>query len=914
MANRTGVGQLVVDIRVRTGSSAAQITKTGTAIKALRRSLVQVRRGFAEFRYGIQNLISGIRPAMFAGTIAAFGGLREAVKFDQEVATLGGVLGDLAAVTPKMRRSIKELALDPRNNATVIEAAQAYTALNRAGLRGAEALRAASVALRLSSVDTALSVEKSGKSLPKMADMFGVTIEEIGDAMSRMADKIPGNVSDIETAMQFGGPAIKQFGLDVHEGMALVGIAISRLRPSITGTTVRRFLSVFGDKKKAATLEKVIGKGSIFTKAGGLKAPAEIFTKIGKAFTTLSDKDRLRAIKEIFGLRGQAQVSALGQEMLKAGDAWDQWVAKSKTGADLTKKSEQVMQGLARRIKQVRTALGVIAVDFVGQLFGGQEAGTVADNFTAIAIAFGRITEGAKTGNLITEGFSKQQVDAAFGIQQAVIGVKEAFSEVGSVMSTIMGFFGEDSTAGIAKTTAMFVALAPVALGVMFALSSVLSVIRGLALVVMGLGRVLWMGLIKPLIFSSKWIWRFLSGTASMHLETTKFGQSISNLRTRLSAFHDTQATVYRQTKALHGTFAAGTTVAANYAAAGIRQVGKAFFSLAAPIAAFELAFRGIEALFNQAGDAALEAKRRFQSLRSGRAFGAPLIAEDVTKMTEALLMGAPTSTADQRRKSFELAALIKKGITPQELWKMSKEERVELGVGRKGLSNTEWKTFQRAFYTNPDFGGMGGVGTPGLTREMIAEQLPLLGRLRDIGEHLNEFGEGVRAAFQAVGVGESAMETLFPALVSTIEGGEAGLVEQLQSIAGIMRTAGDATNEATEFRKKDVIALQDLGRAFTEHSWLIDSLSAMLAETARNTAAMKAERQTRSTQAGTQAARAKMGDPCVESHVSLGIGGRKVAEVVARANLDLAERGGAKVTAWQKHRIIQSGAITVGA
>jgi TP901 family phage tail tape measure protein len=917
VGNKTGTGQLVVDIRIKTGNSASQVKKANTALRGLRKTVVQLRRGAAEFRYGVSNILGGVRPAMFAGTIAAFGALRETMRFDQEIANLSGVLGGLGKEAPKISRAIKEMALDPRNAANAQEAARAYTDLARSGVRGQKGLRVAGVALRLAAVDTNMSVQQASKFLPKMQKMFGVSFEDMGDVLSRGADQIPGNVSDIVTAMQFAGPATKQFGLDIHESMGLVMMTINRLKPSITGTTVRRFLSVFGDEKKAAALEKIIGKDSIFTQSGKLKPIGGIFTKIGQAFKNLTDEENLTNLKNIFGLRAQALVGALSDELTGLGESWDQWAKKTRTGAGLTAKASEVMKGLGARLKQIRTALGVIAIDFVGQLFDVRKAGGFADQITKVALAFGRLADlkkGESSSVLLGQKdeagkalFDPEHIRWAQGLRDAVDGVKDAFTSIGNIFSSI---FGTESTGtrGMAKMITMFVALSPVAMAFGVVLNSVLGIARGIFLIFSGMGRILWTGLIKPMIFASKVMWRFLSGEKLVNMETGRLGRTFTELKTKLGAFHDQQAATYRRNKQLHNSFQAGTMTLTNYVKKGLGGLLKGILSIAGPTAIATAAIWGLTELIGGLADAGSETDRRLQDLRAGKGDGGvvSVVDADVNRMINLL-------TAGGREMRTGSGKTVRVGAASQ--FRAAQQRGVSLDLrrilgeigftaaGRGPKYGEEAAAYRRAGKR------ISGLGFRLEQAEEMRGAMETFKKFAEAGARIREFGSTTEEALQSLGMGSEEIE----AVIATYEAqgvSSKKLGERFKQLERIWVSGIAASQHQGVVTDVVTSRLEEFGKTVQlVEQQMMELVFAQLSAQMMLGAAAGVATGADAAKAGAVAGAKKR---CIESHVSLGIGGRKVAEAVAKANLDLNQRGGATATAWQKHRILHQGAVTV--
>jgi len=168
------VAEVAAVISVRTGQSGRRVDRLGKKVSVLNKRFMSLRRGAAEMRYGFQNIANSLKPAVFGGMIASGLAIKEAFGFDQQIAGIQSAIGDLKTERPAVERLIKNLALDPTNVTTAIEAAKAYKMLAKSGIKEVtQAAKVMPVILRLAAIDTKLSSEKAAGHIIALHRQFG---------------------------------------------------------------------------------------------------------------------------------------------------------------------------------------------------------------------------------------------------------------------------------------------------------------------------------------------------------------------------------------------------------------------------------------------------------------------------------------------------------------------------------------------------------------------------------------------------------------------------------------------------------------------------------------------------------------------------------------------------------------------
>lgn len=868
-------GGAFVKLAVQTGQSGRRVDSLGRKVMTLKARFGALRRGFGDARMGLSSVVQGMRPAIFAGVAASALGLREALSFDQEIANLTSVTGDLGDQAPAIKRGIKALALDPKNAATAQEAAQAYTMMARSGVDASERLGAASVALQLASLDIKLSSDDAAIFATKTARQFGLGYEEIGNKLARAADAIPGNVSDITTAMQYAGPAALQMGLDMDSALSMVMSAVTRMRASRAGTAIGQFLTALAKPAKLKVLDKIMkgaGMERIFNPdTGKMRNMGSILGDINTVFANMSDKKRAEAMFKVFGIRGTRAVTMFMKAAEAAGQSYGDMMNKVKSGITLSEKAQNRAQGMMAQLKHIRTSLGVIAIDFFGALFGaGGGMGNAAETIANVAKAFGALVDNSAEAQVGAMGLSEGVWAAARGIKDAVEGVKSAFAWLGGAISWVAGLFGLEGTQQVTKFLITFMAVSPVIMIVGMGLMMLTSIARGLFLIFSGGARIVWtlIGAYKGAVI---WSWKLLfanraqlGAAAANSAVLMRLGDAWRFVRQKMwiasSQFSIAQSKM--------GTLKATALMAGR----GIVGLGKGLAAIVGPAGIAFAAMEGLAALFGAFTDEVEQTK------------------EELGRPTEINLVSERAGTMEKLAKELGDKMMLQT-YAPKGPLKFFGGARAGMPGGREEVRLLFQKLLE--------------VGKAARTGEFAEGKLEALGLSAKQSEQLiAKHGIGIGDEMNDIGLKMTALRGTFEEYEKSLEAEKVAR----KGTPNELEAAKKRTSAA--FRSYED-ALSNFISSTEGASEILKAIFAAMEAASGERVAALAGVAGAEAEANAAAASKKMKN-CIDNNIKLNVGGRELASVVSRAQLDINERGGASVHPWQRHIVTQDGAEPV--
>lgn len=258
--------------------------------------------------------------------------VKPAVDFEFAMARVGAVTEEAADSPGFKKLTDKARELGNTTQYTSAEAAKAMQFLGMAGFTTNQILAATPAILNLAIADN-MELGESAEIVANVLNGFGMKAEEAGKASDILAQASVATSTDVRTlgeTMKFVAPAAAAVGGTLEETAALAGVlGNAGIQASMAGTMMRsaylrlaaparagaKALGEMRDKMSITAEEmpdvakeallaqtRLQGLGvKIFTSAGKMRPMVEILRDLHFATKKLSDKERLGAVKDIFG-------------------------------------------------------------------------------------------------------------------------------------------------------------------------------------------------------------------------------------------------------------------------------------------------------------------------------------------------------------------------------------------------------------------------------------------------------------------------------------------------------------------------------------------------------------------------------------------------------------------------------------
>lgn len=227
--------------------------RTSQGAAAIRRDIVLINRKLGLMESEFRKINRSLRRTLrgFGGLALAFGAfqaVRGVARFGQDIATLQAVTQATEKDIRMLERRIRDLAATTRFTGT--QAAEAATALGRAGFTATEVWESVGGALDLALVGQ-LEVADATRITADVLRAFGLEAREmtqVVDALSAGAVNANMTIQDIGLAMSHAAPFFKKFGADLKTGVALLGtLANAGIRGERAGTALRQTMIKIAD-------------------------------------------------------------------------------------------------------------------------------------------------------------------------------------------------------------------------------------------------------------------------------------------------------------------------------------------------------------------------------------------------------------------------------------------------------------------------------------------------------------------------------------------------------------------------------------------------------------------------------------------------------------------------------------------
>ena len=370
-----------------------------------------------------------------------------------------------ANASAKQMESLSALALQMGADTVFSagEAANAMLELSKGGLGVADIQAGALASTMALAATEGMDLARAAEIVAQGMNTFGMEAKETGkiaDLLAAGAVASTAGVEDLAGGLKYVGVTANQFGIGLGDSVtALASLNNAGIDATTAGTSLNRFfLGLAGTTKKGADTMKEFGL-EFFNAQGEMRPMTEIIAELDTKLGDLTDKERTKVMKDLFGIEGMRAANVLIQEGVVGFESLSTAVNKQGVAADL---ANARMSGTAGALEQLRGSLESAAIQ-IGQVLAPmiqQVAGFLqgmADRFQSLSPAV-------------------QQFVVFAGIAAAALG--PLLLVVGGLVSTfgtlLAGIGAIASAGGLAAVAA---AAAPV----IAAVAAVIAVVGGLA-------------------------------------------------------------------------------------------------------------------------------------------------------------------------------------------------------------------------------------------------------------------------------------------------------------------------------------------------------------------------------------------------------------------------------------------------
>lgn len=456
--------------------------QVGRASRAFR----TLKRNAHAARASIQRIGGGLRQLTFvaAGAAMAVGLIvKKTMDFNKQMSVVKSVTQATGKNYARLRS--RALQMGAATSFTAKEAGEGMEALGRASLTTGEIISAIQPTLNMAAADT-MDLGSAAKIVASSMKQFQLQADKanmITDVLAYTSAKSNTNVSELGEALKYAGATAFGAGQSFENTVgSLAMLANIGIKGSMAGTTLKNALvkltrqgsaarKLFGGKK---------GLNDALTDTHGKMRPINqiILVAVGRLRKIKNEATRTKLAFEIFGIRGKAAMDAfMAADPASLAKHFED-IGNKATGM-ASKMAKARLDNLAGDLTLLKSAaegvaisIGSMIVPSLRQLIsaGTGKGGAIAF-FQGLAGAITMVNTGAKQ-SAVAKKYGGTIAQIAFGIKEAIAGVKEAFVEVGKTIKPIFKKFfggGKNTIKIIAKivTKALLflTVLAPIAIG-----------------------------------------------------------------------------------------------------------------------------------------------------------------------------------------------------------------------------------------------------------------------------------------------------------------------------------------------------------------------------------------------------------------------------------------------------------------
>jgi len=479
------------------------VAQMGRASKAVASFTMFTRRASA----GARQMGRGMRQLSMAGAVvgAGFGWMiKKAAGFNKQMSAVRSVMRNASEKDFKNLRKAA-MRMGATTSFTAIQAGQGLEQLARKGFNAAQAMAALSPVLRLAEADQ-MNLKQSSDIVSSAIRQFSLRARDattVADTLAFVSANSGTNVLALGESLKFAGVTAAQAGQSVQATVGALGmLANIGVKGSLAGTALKNMFMRLG--KQSKSFVKLFGtrgelKKALTDQTGKWRGMDVIMKEVIARIVKMKNQaDQTKIAFELFGIRGKTALDAFRTAMKKSETGMTDFVklgakniiAKSKGMA--TEMAKIRLDNLSGDFTILKSAVEGAAIGLGGMLVksfnlrGGVKS--LSGWIQKLSLAFGMMSEGARQGAVATK-FGKSIAAVAFGIKEAIAGVKEAFTEVWAMVKKFFGSFTKGGSASIktivkiiAKVAIFGAVLAPIGIafgGIAMVASGAFNVIGG---------------------------------------------------------------------------------------------------------------------------------------------------------------------------------------------------------------------------------------------------------------------------------------------------------------------------------------------------------------------------------------------------------------------------------------------------
>ena len=291
-------------------------------------------------------------------TAPVVGGLalaaKEATEFEEKLAILGVAARDSGVDVKALGDAAIAIGQDIRLVAAIgpTDAVDAMTTLLKSGVsvvdmfgdlnaymnEGAELGGILGASARLAGASE-LNLQQATEAVLQALRTYGLEVEDadaVVDNYVQTADASAASVEDLVAAQVNAGPVMKAYNRTFEDTNRQFAILADRgIKGAEAGTNLRSmYNSMLRDTKRTNDALETLNM-SLYDSEGALRAPLDIISDVNNAMLTLTDEEKLGALRDLFGTYGQLAGITLGQEGVAGWDAMGEKIAKAATAQEV---------------------------------------------------------------------------------------------------------------------------------------------------------------------------------------------------------------------------------------------------------------------------------------------------------------------------------------------------------------------------------------------------------------------------------------------------------------------------------------------------------------------------------------------------------------------------------------------------
>lgn len=301
-----------------------QMRQCGNGLENTNRNIDRMNRSINRATGSTDGLLSKIKQLAAASAITILVKLSfdTFANFEQEMARVRAISGATAEEYKLLENSARELGRNTTFSAT--EAAEGMKYLSMAGWETNQIVAAMPGMLNLAAAG-AVDLGETADIVSDTMTGFGLSASQamhVADVFAETVTSTNTDVTMMGEAMKYVSPIAKQFGADIEQTSAMIGLmANAGIKASQAGTSLRAGLLRLADPRARAEMQLEKLGLSFVDAAGDMKDIQQIIQEVSTAFAGLSESERLAAGQRIFGVEAASGWLAMLDQGPEALDA-----------------------------------------------------------------------------------------------------------------------------------------------------------------------------------------------------------------------------------------------------------------------------------------------------------------------------------------------------------------------------------------------------------------------------------------------------------------------------------------------------------------------------------------------------------------------------------------------------------------